>query len=108
MNAQQATQQAKHKLHVARTLLGTGMFKPARPDKTLRSLVALHRWGPTPAAAYAGAAIRYPEESAIVDDRGTLTFSEVHARTNALAHALKSAGVSEGDGVAIMCRNHRG
>src|SRR6266516_4150317 len=54
MNAQEA----RHKLEVARTLLGTGMFKPSRPDKTLRSLAALHRWGPTPAAAYAGAAIR--------------------------------------------------
>jgi acyl-CoA synthetase (AMP-forming)/AMP-acid ligase II len=108
MNAQQAAQQAVHKLHVARALLSTGMFKPVRPDKTLRSLAALHRWGPTPAAAYAGAAIRYPDDEAIVDDRGTLTFSEVHARTNALASALKSEGISEGDGVAIMCRNHRG
>jgi acyl-CoA synthetase (AMP-forming)/AMP-acid ligase II len=108
MNAQQAAQQAVHKLHVARTLLGTGMFKPVRPDKTLRSLAALHRWGPTPAAAYAGAAIRYPDEAALVDDRGTLTFSEVQTRTNALANALKREGVSERSGVAIMCRNHRG
>ena len=77
MNAQEA----RHKLDVALTLLGTGMFKPSRPDKTLRSLVALHRWGPTPAAAYAGAAIRYPGAAAVVDDRGTLTFSEVHRRT---------------------------
>jgi fatty-acyl-CoA synthase len=97
-----------HKLHVARTLFGTGMLKPTRPDKTLRSLVALHRWGPTPAAAYAGAAIRYPHEAALVDDHGTLTFSEVQRRTNALAHSLSEAGISEGDRVAIMCRNHRG
>jgi fatty-acyl-CoA synthase len=108
MDAQQAAQQAVHKLRVARTLLGTGMFKPVRPDKTVRSLAALQRWGPTPAAAYAGAAIRYPNELALVDERGALTFSEVHSRTNALAHALKRAGIGEGDGVAIMCRNHRG
>ena len=44
----------------------------------------------------------------IVDELGTLTFGEVHARTNALAHALSDAGIGEGDGVAIMCRNHRG
>ena len=104
MNAQEA----RHKLEVARTLLGTGMFKPSRPDKTLRSLAALHRWGPTPAAAYAGAAIRYPGQSAVVDDRGTLTFAEVHRRTNALAHALQQEGIRAGDGVAIVCRNHRG
>jgi acyl-CoA synthetase (AMP-forming)/AMP-acid ligase II len=108
MNTQQAAQQAVHKLQVARTLFGTGMFKPVRPDKTVRSLAALRRWGPTPAAAYAGSAIRYPDEAALIDDRGALTFAEVHARTNALANALRSEGIGEGDAVAIMCRNHRG
>ena len=44
----------------------------------------------------------------IVDELGTLTFGEVHRRTNALAHALSDAGIKEGDGVGIMCRNHRG
>ena len=44
----------------------------------------------------------------IVDELGTLTFGEVHQRTNALAHALSDAGIKEGDGVGIMCRNHRG
>jgi fatty-acyl-CoA synthase len=102
------TQQARYKLSVARTLLGTGMIAPVRPDKALRSLAALRRWGPTPAAAYTGCAIRYPDEPAIADERGTLSFSEVHRRTNALARALAGEGISQGDGVAIMCRNHRG
>jgi fatty-acyl-CoA synthase len=108
VNAQQATQQAKHKLLVAKTLLDTGVLEPVRPDRALRSLLMLRRWGPTPAAAYAGSAIRYPQRAAIVDERGTLTFEEVHRRTNALANELRRAGVSEQDGVAIMCRNHRG
>jgi acyl-CoA synthetase (AMP-forming)/AMP-acid ligase II len=100
--------EVRHRLDVARTLLGTGMVAPTRPDKALRSIAALARWGASPAAAYAGSAIRYPDRLAIVDDRGTLTFAEVHARTNALARALAAEGVSERDGVAIMCRNHRG
>jgi acyl-CoA synthetase (AMP-forming)/AMP-acid ligase II len=104
MNAREA----RYKLQVARTLLGTGMIRPERPDKALRSLAALHRWGATPAAAYAGSAIRYPDQPAIADERGTLTFAEVQRRTNALARALSEHGISEGDGVAIMCRNHRG
>jgi acyl-CoA synthetase (AMP-forming)/AMP-acid ligase II len=98
----------KYKLYVAKTLLDTGMLAPTRPDKAVRSLAALRRWGPTPAAAYTGSAIRYPDRAAIVDERGTLTFAEMHARTNALAHELRRAGVREQDGVAIMCRNHRG
>ncbi|TMK99595.1 MAG: acyl-CoA synthetase [Actinobacteria bacterium] len=104
MNAREA----RHKLQVAATLLGTGMLAPTRPDKAARSLAALHRWGPTSAAAYLGAAIRHPDRTAIVDERGTLTFGEVQKRTNALARGLLQSGVGEGDGVAIMCRNHRG
>jgi len=99
---------ARYKLFVAKTLLETGMLSPVRPDKALRSVVALQRWGPTPAAAYLGSAIRYPDRLALCDERGTLTFAEVQWRTNALARALAGAGVREGDGVAIMCRNHRG
>jgi len=99
---------ARYKLHVVKTLIDSGMIAPTRPDRALRWLGTLHRWGPTPAAAYAGAAIRYPQRTAIVDERGTLTFAEVQQRTNALAHELRAAGVGEEDGVAIMCRNHRG
>jgi acyl-CoA synthetase (AMP-forming)/AMP-acid ligase II len=84
------------------------MLQPERPDKALRSLAALRRFGPTSAAAYKGGAIRFPDRPAIVDDRGTVTFGEVHRRTNALAHGLRRAGISEQDAVAIMCRNHRG
>jgi acyl-CoA synthetase (AMP-forming)/AMP-acid ligase II len=100
--------EAEYKLEVARTLLSTGMIKPVRPDKAVRSLMALHQWGPTPAAAYMSSAIRHPEREAIVDERGTLTFAEVDKRSNALARGLQRAGVKEQDGVAIMCRNHRG
>jgi acyl-CoA synthetase (AMP-forming)/AMP-acid ligase II len=108
VNPQLLTQRVLYKAHVARTLLATGMLAPTRLDKAVRSVAALRRWGPTPAAAYAGAAIRYPHREALVDDRGTLTFAEVHRRTNALASELAREGIGEHDGVAIMCRNHRG
>jgi acyl-CoA synthetase (AMP-forming)/AMP-acid ligase II len=100
--------QVTQKLFTARTLVEAGILRPTRPDKALRIANALRRWGPTPAAGYTAAAIRDPDGTAIVDELGTLTFDEVHRRTNALAHALSDAGVKEGDGVAIMCRNHRG
>jgi acyl-CoA synthetase (AMP-forming)/AMP-acid ligase II len=98
----------RYRLEVAKVLLSTGILTPVRPDRAVRSIVALRRWGPTPAAAYTGSAARYPDRSAIIDERGTLTFEEVHRRTNALAHEMRAAGIKEGDGVAIMCRNHRG
>ncbi len=99
---------AKYRLEVARTLLATGMFKPERPDRSLRSLGTLRRWGSNAAAAYTISAIRCPDRIALVDERGTLTFAEVERRTNALAHELARAGVRPQDAVAIMCRNHRG
>ncbi len=108
MNTQAATRAAVHKLKVARALIDTGMFEPLRPDRTLQSMVALRRWGATPAGAYSGAAARHPGRLALIDERGALSFMEVHRRTNALAHELRKARIGAGDGVAIMCRNHRG
>ncbi len=108
MNALTLPRIATHKLQVAKALLDTGMFEPTRPDRLVYTLSALRRWGASPAGAYSSAAARYPEHTAIVDERGALTFGQVHRRTNALAHELRSAGICEGDDVAIMCRNHRG
>jgi acyl-CoA synthetase (AMP-forming)/AMP-acid ligase II len=91
-----------------RTLWRSRMLRPERPDRLIRTLGVLHRWGLTPAAAYGVGAIRYPERRAIVDERGALTFVEAQRRTNALANALGAAGIGEQDTVVIMCRNHRG
>jgi fatty-acyl-CoA synthase len=96
------------KVHTARMLAGAGVIRPTRPDKLLRVGLALHRWGPTPAAGYTASSIRYPDVVAIIDELGTLTFEEVHLRSNALANSLLAAGIREGDNVAVLCRNHRG
>ncbi len=100
--------EARYKLQVARTLLGTGMVQPERPDKALRTLGALRSWGPSSPAAFLGGAIRFPDRAAIIDDRGALSYREVHRRTNALACELRKVGIGERQNVAIMCRNHRG
>ncbi len=91
-----------------RVLIEAGVARPIRPDKLLRVATTTARWGHGPAAGYTVSAILHPGEPAIVDDLGTLTFEDVRSRTNRLADALSRAGVSEGDGVGIMCRNHRG
>jgi len=96
------------KAYTARKLAESGMFAAERPDRTARALLALKRWGATPAAGYSAAAIRFPDATAIVDERGSLTFADVQRRTNAIAHAWSDAGLGPGDGVAILCRNHRG
>ncbi|CAA9501958.1 MAG: Long-chain-fatty-acid--CoA ligase [uncultured Solirubrobacteraceae bacterium] len=92
----------------ARTLIECGMFGPTRPDKLVRALKALKDWGPTTAGGYTTSSIRYPDDVSIIDEAGSLTFDEVHRRTNALAHAWSDEGIGEGDNVALLCRNHRG
>jgi acyl-CoA synthetase (AMP-forming)/AMP-acid ligase II len=91
-----------------KVLAGAGVIRPVRPDKLAAMAVLLSRWGASPAAGVAGAAVNHPDEPMIEDELGTLTFAEVHARSNAIARGLAAGGVGEGDGVAIMCRNHRG
>jgi fatty-acyl-CoA synthase len=105
--AQLATQ-AQTKLHTLVTLTRAGIVHPERPDRLWNTARALLRFGTTPAAGYTAAARNFPDEPAIIDELGTLSFKEVDDRTNALAHALAADGVEAGDGVAIMCRNHRG
>jgi fatty-acyl-CoA synthase len=95
-------------MKVARTLLRTGVIRPTLPSRAYRALEALRRWGRSMASGYITAAIRYPDGTAMVDEHGTLTFADVDARSNALANAMAQMGIRTGDGVAIMCRNHRG
>jgi fatty-acyl-CoA synthase len=100
--------QAKNKLWVGKTLAEIGVVRPVRPDRLAKMAIAYSRWGASPALGYTIGAIRHPDRLAIVDELGTLTYAEIDERTNALAHGFARAGIGAGDGVAIMCRNHRG
>src|ERR1700742_2907477 len=94
--------------HAVKVLADAGVIRPMRPEKLVHMASNMVRWGPTPAAGYAISAVRRPDKLGIVDELGTLTFKEIHERTNALANAWSDLGIGEGDGVAILCRNHRG
>jgi acyl-CoA synthetase (AMP-forming)/AMP-acid ligase II len=84
-----------------------GLLRPMRPDKLAKVVERYIRWGASPALGSAANAVTVPDRAAIVDEAGTLTWAQTHRRSNALAHALRDEGVEPGDGVAIMCRNHR-
>jgi acyl-CoA synthetase (AMP-forming)/AMP-acid ligase II len=92
----------------AKVLREVGLLRPMGPGRTGRLVRTLLKWGTSPAAAPAVAAIRDTHAVAVRDELGELTFEQVHLRSNALAHALAQHGVEAGDGVGIMCRNHRG
>src|ERR671910_2715158 len=84
-----------------------GIVRPIRPDKLARVAERYVRWGASPALGSAANAITHPEDAAIVDEAGTLSWEQTHRRSNALGRALRDEGVGLGEGVAIMCRNHR-
>jgi fatty-acyl-CoA synthase len=90
-----------------KTFSEVGLLKPIRPDKLGRVVERYFRWGASPALGSAANAITQPDGIAIVDEAGTLTWERTHRRSNALARALRDEGVGPGDGVAVMCRNHR-
>ncbi len=92
----------------ARVLREAGILELMRPDKAAKIGVTFLRWGASPATGIATAAIHHGEAPFIVDERGSLTFEQVHRRSNALAYGLERMGIGYGDGVGIMCRNHRG
>lgn len=91
-----------------KVLGGAGVIRPYSPKKLAQLAKTLKDWGPGPAGGFTSLAVRAPDQVGLVDELGELTFGEMDARSNSLAHALRELGVGEGDGVAVMCRNHRG
>jgi len=92
----------------ALVLAGSGVVKPFSPAVLARLAKAVVDWGLGPAGGFTMLAARYPDRVGIVDELGELTYGDLHRRSNVLARALAARGVGEGDGVAVMCRNHRG
>jgi fatty-acyl-CoA synthase len=88
-----------------RTLAETGMMNPGL---LINMGLAARKWGLTPAVGFAAGARRHPDKVALVDEIGELSYGEVHDRTNRLANALVELGVQPGQGVGVMCRDHRG
>jgi len=101
-------QSASDAVFEARVLREAGILGLSRPDKAAKVATTFLRWGASPATGVATAAHKYPHETMLIDERGSLSFERVHRRTNALAHAFAGMGIGHGDGIGIMCRNHRG
>ncbi len=97
-----------HELVNVGVMARAGIVAPMRPDKLVRMPLALNAWGTSLATAVAIGAIRDPDRVMVSDEFGELTYAEVDRRTDAIAVGLGELGVSEGDNVGLMARNHRG
>ncbi len=77
------------------------------PMGALASLKAMNAFGSV-GGGIVTAAARHGSRTGLVDDLGSLTFTEVHERSNALAAGLAARGVPEGATIGLFARNHRG
>ena len=82
----------------ARVLHEAGILGRSRPDRAAKVAATFQRWGASPATGVATAAHKYPQETMLIDERGSLSFERVHRRSNALAHAFAAMGIGPGDG----------
>jgi acyl-CoA synthetase (AMP-forming)/AMP-acid ligase II len=106
--ASSARQSVSDSAFEVKVLHEAGIVGLVRPDKAAKVASTFLRWGASPATGVATAAHKYPHETMLIDERGSLSFERVHKRSNALAHAFAAMGIGPSDGVGIMCRNHRG
>jgi acyl-CoA synthetase (AMP-forming)/AMP-acid ligase II len=90
-----------------RALWDAGALRPVRPDRALRMLLPYRRYGPVPATVGAMAALRFPKQTAIIDERGSITCAELEQRATGIATALRDR-VDGDDRIGVLCRNHRG
>jgi acyl-CoA synthetase (AMP-forming)/AMP-acid ligase II len=89
-----------------RALAAAGILTP-RVGELAQRLKALRAWGHVPVAGFVAAARSRPQQPFLHDDEGTLTYAEADRRSDAIAHALRAAGLREGDAVGLLCRNGR-
>jgi fatty-acyl-CoA synthase len=93
--------------YFAALCLRSGMISPQMPQQVARILMAFDRHGLLGGAATAGA-IRFGDRTAVIDELGELSYTDLDLRSNAIANAWRDSGLEPGEGVAILVRNHRG
>ena len=102
--AETLTRYLAYRLKVFRQI---GLAKPQLPHRLAIAGYQLAKWGPGFSAAVAAAAARFPRQTAIIDDIGEITWTDLRDQINQLTHALNERGVETGDSVAVLARNHR-
>jgi fatty-acyl-CoA synthase len=104
--AQRIAERGAAELHYLQKMIESGAFR-LEPPQNLAGMVAdIRRWGEIGMVPALNAR-RTPNQLAVIDDEGSLTFKELDDAANAVANGLLAMGVKGGDGVAILARNHR-
>ncbi|NOR00809.1 AMP-binding protein [Mycolicibacterium fortuitum] len=93
-------------LSVLKTMVVSGVVRASRPDRGLRQLNSLAKWGFTLAGGLTAAAARSPNNVAVIDSFGKSTYADVAERTTRIASGLATVGFTANSKLAILARNH--
>jgi fatty-acyl-CoA synthase len=95
---------------VARALWASGLLGVVghRPDHVARVLARARRHDLGPSIGPMIGNELYPDETALVDDDGSLTFAELDRMCDAAGVRLGEAGLDPGDRIGLLARNSRG
>ena len=104
---EQLGKHALRQVRMVKVMATSGVIRPYNPITLAGVGRAILERGIGFAGGIEALAIRSPRQVAIIDELGELTWKELEDRSNRLAHGLVELGVSEGDSVAVLCRNHR-
>jgi fatty-acyl-CoA synthase len=104
--AQRYLNRGAAELHYARKMFEAGALRLEPPQNMAAMLADIVRWGEFGMIPALNAR-RHPNRTAVIDDDGELTFGELDQAAHAVANGLLTMGVTGGDGVAILARNHR-
>lgn len=90
-----------------RVLFRRGLVDIRHPGAMVKKLRIVDKAGPI-VGALAPAVQADPYATALIDDRGGVTFAELDRQSNAAARALAGAGLRAGDTIGMLARDHRG
>ncbi|MFC8531803.1 acyl-CoA synthetase [Nocardia sp. NPDC057227] len=99
-----------HALEVVKALgvlRQNGVSNPKAPVETLRTMRESQIYGPQATLVRHSARI-VPDQIALVDERGELTYRELDDQSTAVARGLEAAGITPGTVIAVLARDHRG
>ncbi|MFD3742908.1 acyl-CoA synthetase [Nocardia sp. NPDC058633] len=88
-------------------LRARGVSDPKTPLETLRTMKESKIYGPQATLVRHSARVA-PDQVALVDERGELTYRELDEQSTAIARGLGEAGIGEGTVIAVLARDHRG
>jgi fatty-acyl-CoA synthase len=100
-------ERAGDEAYFAALCIRSGIVGIEPPHRIAKLLLAFERFGMLGGAVAVGA-IRHGDRIAVIDERGELTYKQLHENSNAIANAWRERGFEPGEGVAILVRNHRG